>query len=87
MRRVPADPAGAARPSTALQPRAWRRRLLKLLTLACAPLAVPAWALRTGDRAPAFTLPASTGGRVSLADFAGRKAVVLFFYPAAFTGL
>jgi len=33
-----------------------------------------------GDRAPAFTLPAGGGGRVSLADYAG-KPVVLVFYP------
>lgn len=33
-----------------------------------------------GDRAPGFTLPASGGGQVSLADYAG-KPVVLVFYP------
>ena len=33
-----------------------------------------------GDRAPAFELPATGGSTVSLADFAGR-AVVLVFYP------
>ena len=33
-----------------------------------------------GDRAPAFTLPSTGGGRVSLGDFAG-KPVVLVFYP------
>ena len=33
-----------------------------------------------GDRAPAFTLPATGGGTVSLADFAGTP-VVLVFYP------
>lgn len=33
-----------------------------------------------GDVAPAFSLPASGGGQVSLADFAGRP-VVLVFYP------
>lgn len=70
-----------------MQTISWRRRFLKRVALACVPLGAPAWAARIGDRAPAFTLPASTGGRVSLADFAGRKAVVLFFYPAAFTGL
>jgi len=34
-----------------------------------------------GDRAPEFTLPSQTGARVSLADFRGKQAVVLFFYP------
>ena len=33
-----------------------------------------------GDRAPSFTLPSTGGGSVSLADFAGRP-VVLVFYP------
>jgi peroxiredoxin Q/BCP len=33
-----------------------------------------------GDRAPAFELPATGGSTVSLANFAG-KAVVLVFYP------
>ena len=33
-----------------------------------------------GDRAPAFTLPSTGGGPVSLGDFAG-KPVVLVFYP------
>jgi peroxiredoxin Q/BCP len=33
-----------------------------------------------GDKAPAFELPATGGATISLADFAG-KAVVLVFYP------
>jgi thioredoxin-dependent peroxiredoxin len=37
--------------------------------------------IHVGDRAPAFSLPSQTGERVSLAEFQGRKAVVLFFYP------
>ena len=36
--------------------------------------------LGIGDRAPDFTLPATGGGTVSLADFSGRP-VVLVFYP------
>jgi peroxiredoxin Q/BCP len=40
--------------------------------------------LETGDKAPAFTLPTDGGGRVSLADLAG-KTVVLYFYPKADT--
>src|SRR5688500_474728 len=35
---------------------------------------------KPGDRAPSFTLPSTSGKRVSLGDFAGRK-VVLYFYP------
>ena len=37
-----------------------------------------------GAKAPSFTLPRDGGGRVSLADFAGRK-LVLYFYPRADT--
>lgn len=36
--------------------------------------------IAVGDRAPAFTLPSTGGTPVSLADFAGRP-VVLVFYP------
>jgi peroxiredoxin Q/BCP len=36
--------------------------------------------LKAGDVAPAFDMPADGGGRVSLAEFAG-KPVVLYFYP------
>lgn len=31
------------------------------------------------ERAPRFSLPAYDGGRVSLEEFSGRQAVVLFF--------
>jgi len=37
-----------------------------------------------GAKAPAFSLPIDGGGRVSLADFRGRK-LVLYFYPRADT--
>jgi thioredoxin-dependent peroxiredoxin len=40
--------------------------------------------LSTGDPAPDFRLPDSTGAEVSLADFRG-KHVVVYFYPAAGT--
>ena len=43
-----------------------------------------AQALNVGDKAPAFTLPATVGKQASLSDFAG-KSVVLFFYTGAFT--
>jgi peroxiredoxin (alkyl hydroperoxide reductase subunit C) len=41
--------------------------------------------LSIGDRAPAFTLPAVSGGKVSLGQFLGKKHVVLSFVPAAWT--
>jgi peroxiredoxin Q/BCP len=34
-----------------------------------------------GKKAPAFTLPASTGGKIKLSEFADKKNVVLYFYP------
>ena len=37
--------------------------------------------MKTGDRAPDFKLPSLRGGEVGLSDFAGKKNVVLFFYP------
>ena len=37
--------------------------------------------VQAGDPAPDFTLPASTGENVSLSDFRGKQAVVLYFYP------
>jgi peroxiredoxin Q/BCP len=37
-----------------------------------------------GEKAPSFTLPRDGGGKLSLADFKGRK-LVLYFYPKADT--
>ena len=37
-------------------------------------------AVAVGKKAPSFTLPASSGEDVSLADYKG-KIVVLYFYP------
>lgn len=42
--------------------------------------------LKVGDKAPEFTLPGSDGKTYSLADFKGKKAVVLAWFPKAFTG-
>jgi thioredoxin-dependent peroxiredoxin len=36
--------------------------------------------LKPGDRAPAFTLKCCDGRLVSLADFAGQRQVIVFFY-------
>jgi peroxiredoxin Q/BCP len=38
-------------------------------------------ALKEGDKAPEFTLPAFPQGNVSLSDFNGKKNVILAFYP------
>ncbi len=37
--------------------------------------------LVTGQKAPQFSLPASTGNKVALKDFKGKNVVVLYFYP------
>jgi peroxiredoxin len=47
--------------------------------------ALPAAALEVGDKAPAFTLPSTTTEKLSLADYTGKKTVVLFGFIGAFT--
>ena len=42
--------------------------------------------LKPGDRAPDFSLQGSDGRTYRLADLAGRHAVVLAWFPKAFTG-
>ncbi|MCX2971258.1 peroxiredoxin [Streptomyces sp. TRM70308] len=44
-------------------------------------------AIAVGTKAPDFQLKNQHGETVSLADFHGRKNVVLLFYPFAFTGV
>ncbi len=44
-----------------------------------------ALSLKVGDAAPPFEAKDCLGGPVSLAEFQGRKKVVLFFFPRAFT--
>ena len=41
---------------------------------------------KAGDTAPAFAGKDQDGKTVSLADFAGKKTVLLYFYPKDFTG-
>jgi peroxiredoxin Q/BCP len=62
-----------------------------LLTLGlAAALATGAMAqtreLEVGDPAPDFTLQGSDGKTYKLSDFKDRKAVVLAWFPKAFTG-
>ena len=38
-----------------------------------------------GKQAPGFSLPSSTGEAISLDDYAGKRALVLYFYPRADT--
>ena len=48
------------------------------------PAAKLATQLAPGDKAPSFELLSDDGGKVSLADFKGRK-LVIYFYPRADT--
>jgi peroxiredoxin (alkyl hydroperoxide reductase subunit C) len=41
--------------------------------------------VKVGDPAPGFTLPAVSGGKISLSQYRGNKNVVLSFVPAAWT--
>jgi hypothetical protein len=42
-------------------------------------------ALDVGDKAPDFTLPSTTGEKISLSQFRGKKLVLLEFYGADYS--
>ncbi|MFV8783447.1 peroxiredoxin [Microbulbifer sp. SA54] len=48
-------------------------------------MALPALALEVGDPAPEFSLQASDGKTYTLSEFKGKQAVVVAWYPKAFT--
>lgn len=48
-------------------------------------VASDAMSLRVGQKAPEFEVVASSGAKVKLSDFRGKKNVVLYFYPGDFT--
>ena len=63
-------------------------RTFTMLALAAALLAAPAAQaadLKVGDMAPDFELQASDGKTYRLADFRDKQAVVVAWYPKAFT--
>jgi peroxiredoxin Q/BCP len=65
------------------------QRLAKLLSIAGTLLmgaSVMAADLKVGDVAPPLKLVGSDGQTYSLADFAGKQAVIIAWYPKAFTG-
>ncbi len=70
------------------------RLTLRFTRFACAAAVLAATAaqfaaaddLKVGDKAPDFKLIGSDGKTYALADFAGKKAVVLAWFPKAFTG-
>ena len=70
--------------------RAMAKTILATLTVAAVFTVVlsaqaPAATLKVGDQAPDFTLQGSDGKTYSLADYRGKKAVVLAWFPKAFT--
>jgi thioredoxin-dependent peroxiredoxin len=56
-----------------------------LLTLLLLPAATLADTLSVGDMAPDFTLEASDGKTYTLADYRDKQAVVIAWYPKAYT--
>lgn len=60
--------------------------LLAIAALSSSPAALLAKELKTGDAAPDFSLKGSDGKTYALADFKGKKAVVVAWFPKAFTG-
>jgi hypothetical protein len=64
------------------QPKTWIAiglSLFSLLGTACV-----CSALEVGEKAPDFTLPSTTGEKISLSHFRGKKLVLLEFYGADF---
>ena len=57
------------------------------LALVVSLLAAPVWAESPapGSPAPDFTLPGSDGKTYTLAQFTGKRGVVLAWFPKAFT--
>jgi peroxiredoxin Q/BCP len=55
------------------------------MAVAAGAVQTPAVELKVGDKAPDFSLPGSDGKTHKLSDSAG-KALVLAWFPAAFTG-
>src|SRR5438874_7186363 len=52
---------------------------------AAAPGSAPMVELKVGDKAPNFKLQGTDGKTHNLADYAGKQAVVVAWFPAAFT--
>lgn len=63
----------------------WTATFAGLTAVAAGAMQTPAVELKVGDKAPDFSLPGSDGKTHKLSDSAG-KAVVLAWFPAAFTG-
>jgi len=59
--------------------------VVALATLLALGATAPVTALQVGDKAPDFTLPATTQEKLSLSDLVGKKNIVLFGFIGAFT--
>jgi len=60
--------------------------LVALLGAAALGAGAQGAAPKVGEKAPDFTLPGSDGKQYHLRDFAGKSAVVIAWFPKAFTG-
>jgi len=56
-----------------------------LATLLVLGSTLPVWGLGVGDKAPDFTLPATTQEKWTLSELKGKKNVLLFAFIGAFT--
>ena len=68
----------------------WMKRFgsaAALLSIALWMMPMLARAAEVGDKAPEFFMHSTIGETVRLADYQGKKNVLLFFFLAAFTGV
>ncbi|MCK7596554.1 peroxiredoxin [Microbulbifer sp. CAU 1566] len=63
----------------------FRKHVIKWAVAAFSLIALPVLAIEAGDDAPDFALQASDGKTYRLADFKGKQAIVIAWYPKAFT--
>ena len=63
-----------------------RYGILSAMALLCALIALPgaAQAVKVGQRAPDFKLPATTGKDITLSQYRGKQMVLIEFYHADF---
>ena len=61
------------------------KQLSTLILCVLAAVSLTANALEIGDQAPAFSLQATDGKTYSLEQFHGKQAIVIAWYPKAFT--
>ena len=57
------------------------------LSVSLCLLPTSALAVEVGDKAPDFVMHSTVGEAVRLSDYQGRKTVLMFFFPAAFTSV